>query len=104
MITELVQRVVARWAEEQRWDDIPAVRLERPAEEAHGDYATPLCMQLARTAKKPPKVLAEDLRARLLADADVARLVESVEVAGPGFLNFTLNGAAYSEAMAGMLA
>ena len=63
-----------------------------------------VCMQLARTAKMAPKALAEDLRARLLADPDVARLVESVEVAGPGFLNFTLSGAAYSEAMAGMLA
>jgi arginyl-tRNA synthetase len=104
VITELVQRVVARWAEEQGWTDVPAVRLERPAEEAHGDYATPLCMQLARTAKKAPKALAEDLRARLLADPEVARLVESVEVAGPGFLNFTISGAAYSEAMAGMLA
>jgi arginyl-tRNA synthetase len=104
VITELVQRVVARWAEEQGWEEVPAVRLERPAEEVHGDYATPLCMQLARTAKKSPRILAEDLRARLLADAEVARLVERIEVAGPGFLNFTLSGAAYSEAMAGMLA
>ena len=104
MITELVQRVVARWAEAQGWTEVPAVRLERPAEESHGDYATPLCMQLARTARKAPKALAEDLRTLLLADPDVARLVESIEVAGPGFLNFTLSGAAYSEAMVGLLA
>ena len=103
MITELVQRVVARWAEEQGWTEAPAVRLERPAEESHGDYATPLCMQLARTAKKAPKALAEDLRTRLTADPEVARLVESIEVAGPGFLNFTLSGPAYSEAMASLL-
>jgi arginyl-tRNA synthetase len=104
VISELVQRVVARWAEEQGWTEVPAVRLERPAEESHGDYATPLCMQLARTAKKAPKALAEDLRARLTADPEIARLVESIEVAGPGFLNFTLSGAAYSEAMVGLLA
>ena len=103
MITELVQSVVARWAEEQGWSEVPAVRLERPAEEAHGDYATPLCMQLARTAKKAPKLLADDLRGRLLADPEVARLVDAIEVAGPGFLNFTLSGTAYSEAMGGML-
>ena len=90
VITELVQRVVAGWAEEQGWAETPAVRLERPAEEAHGDYATPLCLQLARTAKKAPKRLAEELRARLLADPDVSRLVERIDVAGPGFLNFTL--------------
>ncbi len=104
MISELVQRAVARWAEEQGWSETPAVRLERPAEDAHGDYATPLCMQLARTARRPPKVLAEELRSRLLADPDVARLVERIEVAGPGFVNFTLSGAAYSAAMSGMLA
>ena len=103
MITELVQRVAARWAEEQGWTEMPAVRLERPAEEAHGDYATPLCMQLAKTAKRAPKPLAEELRSRLLADSDVERLVESIEVAGPGFLNFTLSGAAYAEVMAEML-
>ena len=104
MITELVQRAVARWAEEQGWAEVPAVRLERPAEESHGDYATPLCMQLARTAKKAPRALAEDLWARLTADPEVARLVESIEVAGPGFLNFTLSGAAYAEATAVLLA
>ncbi len=104
MITELVQRVVDRWAEEQGWAEAPAVRLERPAEEAHGDYATPLCMQLARTAKRAPKILAEELQARLQAEPDVARLVERIEVAGPGFLNFTLSGTAYSEAMAAMVA
>ncbi len=103
MITELVKRVAARWAEEQGWAETPEVRLERPAEEAHGDYATPLCMQLAKTAKRAPKGLAEELRDRLLADPDVSRLVERIEVAGPGFLNFTLSGAAYAEVMTEML-
>ena len=103
MITELVQSVAARWGEEQGWTEIPAIRLERPAEEAHGDYATPLCMQLAKTAKRAPKLLAEELRSRLLADPGISRLVESIEVAGPGFLNFTLSGAAYAEVMAEML-
>jgi arginyl-tRNA synthetase len=104
VITELVQRVVDGWAEEQGWADRPSVRLERPAEDAHGDYATPLCLQLARTAKKAPKMLAEELRTRLLADPDVARMVERIDVAGPGFLNFALSGAAYSEAMSALLA
>jgi arginyl-tRNA synthetase len=104
VITELVQRVVAGWAEDQGWAETPAVRLERPADDAHGDYATPLCLQLAKTAKRAPKLLAEELRGRLLADADVSRLVESIDVAAPGFLNFTLSGAAYAEVMTGMLA
>ncbi len=104
MITELVQKVVSGWTQEHGWVEAPEVRLERPADEAHGDYATPLCMQLARTARRAPRALAEELRARLLDDHDIARLVERIEVAGPGFLNFTLSAAAYSEAMAAMLA
>lgn len=104
MITERVQRVVEAWVAEHGWDDAPPCRLERPAEEAHGDYAAPLCMQLAKTAHRPPRLLAEELRARLLADAEIAALVERIDVAGPGFLNFTLNRAAYAQVMSGMLA
>ncbi|MBN1629866.1 MAG: arginine--tRNA ligase [Thermoleophilia bacterium] len=104
MITELVQKVLAAWAAEQGWPEPPTCLLERPAEEAHGDYATPVCMQMVKMARQAPRALAEDFRRRLLADSDVARLVDSVEVAGPGFLNFTLSPTAYAEAMAEMLA
>lgn len=104
MIAERVQRVVAQWGAEQGWGEVPVCQLERPAEEAHGDYATPLCMQLAKMAGRQPRALAEQLRLRLLADPEVVRLVESMEVAGPGFINFTLNRTAYSEAMLELLA
>ncbi|OFW55907.1 MAG: arginine--tRNA ligase [Actinobacteria bacterium RBG_16_64_13] len=95
---------MAAWAAEEGWREAPICQLERPAEEAHGDYATPVCMQMARAARRSPRHLAEELRLRLLADKEVARLVESIEVAGPGFLNLYLNGTAYSEAMTEMLA
>jgi arginyl-tRNA synthetase len=104
VITERVQKVVAKWAAEEGWEEVPVCGLERPAEEAHGDYATPICMQMARAAKRPPRVLADQLRERLLADPEVARAVEKLEVAGPGFVNFTLSRAAYTEAMTEMLA
>jgi arginyl-tRNA synthetase len=73
-------------------------------EEAHGDYATPIAMQMAKTARRAPRALAEEFRRRLLQDADVSRSVEKIEVAGPGFINLTLNSTAYSEAMLEMLA
>ncbi len=104
MLFEILQRVVAEWSAERGWVDVPACLLERPAEEAHGDYATPICMQLARVVKQPPRKLAEELSLRLAADAPFANLVESIEVAGPGFLNFTLSAGAYAEAMRQMLA
>jgi arginyl-tRNA synthetase len=102
VITERVQRVVAEWAAEHGWAEVPVCRLERPAEETHGDYATPLCMQTAKAARRPPRALAEELRERLLTDPEVARAIDSLEVAGPGFLNFTLSRAAYAEAMTEM--
>ena len=66
-----------------------AVRVERPADTAHGDRATNIAMQTAKAAGRAPRELAESLRARL--GASPAPYVVSVEVAGPGFLNFCLD-------------
>jgi len=104
VLAERIQKILAAWAVEQGWAEAPDSRLERPADEAHGDYATPVCLQLAKVAGKAPRALAEELRARLLADTEVARLVEKIEVAGAGFINLTLNSTAYAEAMTEMLA
>jgi arginyl-tRNA synthetase len=104
LLGELVQRVLDEWSAERGWADTPACLLERPADESHGDYATPACMQLAKTAKLAPRPLAEELKTRLLADPQVARLVEDIHVAGPGFINFRLNAQAYAEVMRTMLA
>lgn len=103
MLGELVQRVAEEWAAEQGWTEVPVCILERPADGSHGDYATPVCMQMAKTAKQPPRALAEQLRTRLLADAQVARLVEDIQVAGPGFINFSLSACAYTDAMRALL-
>ncbi|ADI00685.1 arginine--tRNA ligase [Salisediminibacterium selenitireducens] len=83
--TELVQAVVeAGLAKEE---EIPEVVIETPKDKSHGDYASNLAMQLARVAKKAPKQIAEDIQANL--DLEAAS-VETVEIAGPGFLNFTM--------------
>jgi arginyl-tRNA synthetase len=103
VLTEHVRRVFSEWGVEQGHADLPTCELVRPSEDAHGDYATPICMQMAKTAKLPPRVLAEELRARLLADDELRQFVEGIEIAGPGFLNFTLNKAAYVAAMKEML-
>ena len=63
------------------------VVVERPKNPEHGDYATNIALRLAKVAAKPPREVAELVAARLR-DADgVAR----VDVAGPGFLNITLD-------------
>jgi arginyl-tRNA synthetase len=56
----------------------------------HGDYASNVAMQLARSAGRPPREIAEAIAAQLAKVAGVA----GVDVAGPGFLNITLDAAA----------
>lgn len=104
MLAERVRHVVEKWAAEKGWEGAPAFGWERPADDAHGDYATNFCMQLARSAKMAPRQLAEDLRQRLLADQDLQPYLAAVEVAGPGFVNFRLSHTAFVEAAAGLLA
>lgn len=66
------------------------VKVERPRNPEHGDYATNVAMQVAKKAGMNPRELAG-----LLADALAATDgVESAEVAGPGFLNIRLAAAA----------
>jgi arginyl-tRNA synthetase len=60
--------------------------VERPRQAEHGDYASTLALQLAKKVGRPPREVAEVLATRLrLLDG-----IDSVDVAGPGFLNITL--------------
>jgi len=65
----------------------PNVVLERPRDTAHGDVACNIAMQLAKPLKTNPRELATRLVAALLADPAAQGLVESADVAGPGFIN-----------------
>ncbi|TDK63936.1 arginine--tRNA ligase [Bacillus salipaludis] len=69
-------------------EQIPDVILETPKEKAHGDYSTNMAMQLARVAKKAPRMIAEALIENL--DRSKAS-IEKIELAGPGFINFYMN-------------
>jgi len=65
------------------------VRVQRPRSREHGDWSTNVAMQLAKPAGMPPRQVAELLADRLGAVPGVA----AVAVAGPGFLNITLDTA-----------
>jgi arginyl-tRNA synthetase len=69
------------------------IRVERPRQREHGDWATNVALQLAKAAGRPPREVAELLAARL---GEVPG-VKSVDVAGPGFVNITLDAAAAGE-------
>jgi arginyl-tRNA synthetase len=68
-------------------DGVPSeVTIERPRQQGHGDYATNVALQLAKKAGTNPRELAGKLAAALQDTEGIA----VVEVAGPGFLNITV--------------
>ncbi len=69
--------------------DLSHFTVEPPRDPAHGDVTTNAAMVLARTARTKPRDLAGRIAEILRADADF----ESVEIAGPGFINMRLSEA-----------
>lgn len=68
-------------------DEIPEPFFERPKRRAHGDWSTNIALQLAQGG--PARPIAEVLAERL----ERSDLISTVDVAGPGFLNFHLSPA-----------
>lgn len=69
-------------------EELPGITLEVPKDKSHGDLATNVAMQLTRIAKKNPRQIAE----AILEHLDMAKAsIERAEIAGPGFINFTLD-------------
>ena len=85
----LVSEALKSIAEEKGVDpaEIGEVHFERPKQENHGDWATNAAMQYSRLMGCRPRELAELAAKRLSAD----RHIRSIEVAGPGFINFYLS-------------
>lgn len=69
-------------------EQLPEFVLEVPKDKAHGDLATNAAMQLTKIAKKNPRQIAEQLIEHM--DMQAAS-IQSVEIAGPGFINFRLD-------------
>ena len=67
--------------------------IEIPKDTSNGDYATNIAMQLARILKKNPRQIAQDIVD--LFDQKVVN-VSKIEIAGPGFINFFIDGQAMS--------
>lgn len=67
------------------YEEDVTIELERPRDRSHGDLSTNLALMLAKRLGRKPRELAGELAASLEFDK---QLVESVEIAGPGFINF----------------
>ncbi|NNM20613.1 MAG: arginine--tRNA ligase [Gammaproteobacteria bacterium] len=67
--------------------ELPAINIERARDARHGDFASNIAMVMARAARSNPRQLAE----RLVAALPASELVDRIEIAGPGFINFHLS-------------
>jgi arginyl-tRNA synthetase len=76
------------------------IQLERPRDPTHGDFATNLAMQLAKALKKNPREIAQ----QLVNELPVSALVTKAEVAGAGFINFTLDASTKTNVVKAVLA
>ena len=101
-LKQLLERAVESIAKEagQELPEGFMVRLERPRQAGHGDWATNIAMQLAKPFGMKPRELAD----KLIDKVPLGEIVEKAEVAGPGFINFTLASNWITEAIKSTIA
>ena len=75
---------------------VPAIGVEKPAHPEHGDFASNVAMQMAKPERKSPRAIAEIIVNKLAGSSD---LIESLEIAGPGFINFFIKDAAWRKTL-----
>lgn len=80
--------------------DLPEIQIERTKDKAHGDFACNIAMMLARSAKMNPRQIATHI-VEIVTKAD---FITKVELAGPGFINFTLSADSAQQVVKDVLA
>jgi arginyl-tRNA synthetase len=88
-LNEIIRRAMARAQETGGLAEgaLPPLIVEYPRDGRHGDYTTNVAMAMASHTGKPPRAIAETIIGCL---EDAEGIIERVEVAGPGFINFFL--------------
>ena len=89
-LTAQIRRAISQALGIEYAGEIP---LERPKNRDHGDYASSVALQLSKSAGQPPREIAIALQKVLEIEPNLSK----VEIAGPGFINFTLNRASQAE-------
>lgn len=97
LIADLLRRALTSVAPDHAGT---AIELERPKQASHGDFSSNLALQLAKPLRRSPR----DLAALLLAELPASPLVLKAEVAGAGFINFTLADTAKTAVVSTVLA
>ncbi|MGN0458941.1 MAG: arginine--tRNA ligase [Eubacterium sp.] len=74
--------------------ELPSYIIEKPNNKANGDFSTNIAMAGAKAYRKAPRQIAEAIVSRLSFEGT---LIDSAQIAGPGFINFYLGDRYYSE-------
>ena len=77
---------------------------ERPRNPDHGDYASSIALQLARSLKRKPRDLAEEIVRLTKEEIEKSNVCEPLQIAGPGFINIRLKAAAKTDIVPAILA
>ena len=72
--------------------ELDKIIIERSKDKTHGDYATTVAMQMAKTLHKSPRDIASLIVEKLHCD-----IVDKIEIAGPGFINFFMKADSLSQ-------
>ena len=101
MLADKINQALAALAAETGGPAPGGFTVEEPRDPSHGHLAANAALVLAKTFRTAPRKLAEDILARL---DNREGWIEKAEIAGPGFINFTLSVAWWAEALADLLA
>jgi arginyl-tRNA synthetase len=89
-VVDIVRAALARGASAGRWPALEsAFTVDPPRDPRHGDFAVNAALVLAKPAGRPPRELAQGIVEEIRA-VDGGRSIESIEIAGPGFVNLKL--------------
>lgn len=90
VVREILRVAAQRWAAEQTFPvSLGEALVEVPPANIPGDFASTWPLSLSKLARKSPRQVAQEI----IAQVQTGPVLEKVEVAGPGFLNFTLRAA-----------
>lgn len=91
MVLDAVQLALQKAASQIAGEDV-VVQLTHPKDEAHGDFATAIALQLSKKLGRPPLAIAEQIiEVFKKFDSDTVGLVRSMTAVAPGFINITLD-------------
>ena len=80
-----------------------SITLERPKNRDHGDYATSIALALAKSAGLNPRDVAQIIISQLESDSFIKASVSALDIAGPGFINITLDRASQAQVITQIL-